>query len=84
MVNYGASKKRITLDHLFLTFKLFFGSASQFVECLSHFADASFLSMTQGIINEEKLALAKQRITLSYYTKLQLYYGTRSVRSPPE
>jgi len=23
MVNYGASKKRITLDHLFLTFKSF-------------------------------------------------------------
>jgi hypothetical protein len=47
MVNYGASKKRITLDHPFLTFKLFFGSASQFVECLSHIADASFLSMTR-------------------------------------
>ena len=23
MINYGASKKRITLDHLFLTFKSF-------------------------------------------------------------
>ena len=47
MVNYGASKKRIILDHPFLTFKLFFGSASQFVECLSHIADASFLSMAR-------------------------------------